>query len=82
MQGKVTEVNKGGLIVEVSGVRGFLPNSQVGFELLSKSGQGPLRQSDSEARMDNLIGQDLTVTVIEVDADNNKLNYENINMRR
>lgn len=63
LQGKVTEVNKGGLIVEVTRVRGFLPNSQVGFELLSKSGQG----------MDNLIGQDLTVTVIEVDQDNNKL---------
>lgn len=63
LQGKVTEVNRGGLIVEVSGVRGFLPNSQVGFELLSKSGAG----------MDNLIGQDLTVTVIEIDADNNKL---------
>ncbi len=63
LQGKVTEVNKGGLIVEISGVRGFLPNSQVGFELLSKSGQG----------MDNLIGQDLTVTVIEVDQNNNKL---------
>lgn len=63
LRGKVTEVNKGGLIVESGGVRGFLPNSQVGFELLSKSGQG----------MDNLIGQDLTVTVIEVDADNNKL---------
>lgn len=63
LQGKVTEVNKGGLIVEVSGIRGFLPNSQVGFELLSKSGQG----------MENLIGQDLTVTVIEVDQSNNKL---------
>ncbi|MDD5147770.1 MAG: S1 RNA-binding domain-containing protein [Candidatus Daviesbacteria bacterium] len=63
LQGKVTEINKGGLIVEVMGVRGFLPNSQVGFELLSKSGAG----------MDNLIGQDLTITVIEVNQDNNKL---------
>ncbi|MBU1000364.1 S1 RNA-binding domain-containing protein [Patescibacteria group bacterium] len=63
LQGKVTEVNKGGLIVEVMGVRGFLPNSQVGFELLSKSGAG----------MDDLIGQDLTVTVIEVNQDSNKL---------
>lgn len=61
--GRVVEVNKGGLIVEATGVRGFLPNSQVGFELLSKSGEG----------MDNLIGQDLEVVVIEVDQDNNKL---------
>ncbi len=63
LRGKVLEVNKGGLIVEVMGARGFLPNSQVGFELLSKSGAG----------MENLIGQDLTVTVIEVSQDDNKL---------
>lgn len=63
VRGKVLEVNKGGLIVEVTGTRGFLPNSQVGFELLSKSGAG----------MDSLIGQDLTVTVVEVNQDDNKL---------
>lgn len=63
LAGKVLEINKGGLIVEASDARGFLPNSQVGFELLSKSGEG----------MENLIGQDLTVTVIEIDQDNNKL---------
>lgn len=64
LQGSILEVNKGGLIVEVGGVRGFLPNSQVGFELLSKAG---------EAGMENLIGQALTVSVIEIDTDNNKL---------
>lgn len=63
LQGRVIEVNKGGLMVEAGGVRGFLPNSQVGFELLSKSGEG----------MDNLVGQDLEVIIIEVDPDNNKL---------
>lgn len=63
LQGKVREVNKGGLIVEIEGARGFLPNSQVGFELLSKAGKG----------MEDLIGQDLTVTVIEIDTENNKL---------
>jgi small subunit ribosomal protein S1 len=63
LQGTVIEVNKGGLIVEVDKARGFLPNSQVGFELLSRAGEG----------LENLIGQPLTVTVIEVDADNNKL---------
>lgn len=63
LSGKVIEVNKGGLIVEVLGVRGFLPNSQVGFELLSKSGEG----------MESLIGQDLQVSVIEVDQSNSRL---------
>lgn len=63
LQGKVLEVNKGGLIVEIEGIRGFLPNSQVGFELLAKASKG----------MEDLIGQILTVTVIEVDQNNNKL---------
>lgn len=63
LSGKVVEINKGGLIVEVEGVRGFLPNSQVGFEMLKKSSSG----------MEGLIDQTLTVTVIEVDQDNNKL---------
>lgn len=63
LKGQVLEVNKGGLIVEVEGIRGFLPNSQVGFELLSKVGKG----------MEDLIGQTLSLTVIEVDSNNNKL---------
>lgn len=63
LQATVLEINKGGLIVEVDTIRGFLPNSQVGFELMSKSGQG----------LDKLIGQTLSLTVIEVDANNNKL---------
>lgn len=63
LQGQVLELNKGGLIVEVEGVRGFLPNSQVGFDLLSKSGGG----------MESLIGQILNLGVVEVDRNNNKL---------
>ncbi len=63
IQAVVLEVNKGGLIVEVDGTRGFLPNSQVGFELISKSGQG----------LEKLIGQTLSLIVIEVDSSNNKL---------
>lgn len=63
LQGTVLEVNKGGLIVEVGGTRGFLPNSQVGFELLSKASKG----------LEDLIGQNLTVTIIEIDQNNNKL---------
>lgn len=63
LNGKVVEVNKGGLIVEIDKVRGFLPNSQVGFELLAKSTTG----------MEGLIGQDMTISVIEVDENDNRL---------
>lgn len=60
LQGKVAEVNRGGLIVEVEGSRGFIPHSQLGLEFLGKE-------------MDGLIGQNLTVSVIEVDESSNKL---------
>lgn len=58
-QGKALELNKGGLIVEVDGVRGFLPSSQVTLSQASK--------------IDELVGNDLQVSVIEVDPGQNRL---------
>lgn len=63
LQGKVLEMNKGGLIVEVEGTRGFLPNSQVGFDLLASLKIG----------LETLIGQTINVIVTEVDLENNRL---------
>ncbi|TSC85701.1 MAG: small subunit ribosomal protein S1 [Microgenomates group bacterium Gr01-1014_7] len=60
LQGIIKEANKGGLIVEVDGSRGFIPHSQLGLELLGKD-------------MDELIGQQISVSVIEVDEGSNKL---------
>lgn len=57
--GKGIEVNKGGLIVEVGEVRGFLPSSQVS---LSQVGD-----------IEELVGKDILVTVIEVDPNQNRL---------
>ena len=58
-KGKALELNKGGLIVEVEGVRGFLPSSQVTLSQASK--------------IDELVGNDLQVSVIEVDPGQNRL---------
>lgn len=63
LSGKVLEINKGGLMVDVDGSRGFLPNSQVGFELLSKASKG----------MEDLVGQTISIKVLEIDQNNNKL---------
>lgn len=63
LQGRVLEVNKGGFIVEVEGIRGFLPNSQVGFELLLSLKEG----------LDTLIGQNINVSVTEINLENNRL---------
>lgn len=69
LQGKVLEVNKGGFIVEVegspreAGTRGFLPNSQVGFELLLSLKEG----------LETLLGQTVNVSVAEINLENNRL---------
>jgi len=53
------EVNRGGLIVAVDGVRGFVPSSQFGKDLVGK--------------FDQLKGKSFKVRVIEVDAEKNRL---------
>lgn len=67
--GKVVEVNKGGLLVEVEGTRGFLPASQLSFKSLSSLTKG--------GGIDQFIGQELSVRVIEVDPGSNRLIFSN-----
>lgn len=57
--GKGIEINRGGLIVEVGGIRGFLPSSQVS-----------LSQAEN---LEELIGKDVNVTIIEADPSQNRL---------
>lgn len=57
--GQGVEINKGGLIVEVSGMRGFIPSSQVAPSFIAK--------------MDELIGKNLSLQLIEVDPVANRL---------
>jgi small subunit ribosomal protein S1 len=59
--GKSLEVNKGGLILEVEGVRGFLPSSQIGGNGLAALLSG------------NAVGVNFAVKVSEVDQNNNRL---------
>lgn len=54
---KVTGTNKGGVIAEVEGLRGFIPRSHL------------VQREDLESR----IGQTLSVSFLEVDAERNKL---------
>jgi len=56
---KGLEVNKGGMIVDVDGVRGFVPTSQFGARYLGK--------------MSQLLNKSFKVKVIEVDRDQNRL---------
>ena len=59
ISGKALEINRGGLIIEANGIRGFLPTSQISI-------------SDA-GKLEDLLGKDLDLTVIEVDANQNRL---------
>lgn len=61
-----SEVNRGGIICEYFGIRGFLPASQ----LSPSTGSG---QSPTPSKMGDLIGKKLTVSIIEVDQATNRL---------
>lgn len=65
---KVMGFNKGGLIVGVEGLRGFVPSSQISAMRRSQStGDTP------EQRWQKMIGQPISVRVIEVDRERRRL---------
>jgi small subunit ribosomal protein S1 len=60
--------NKGGLIVPVGGLRGFVPSSQISLSRrASLSGETP------DQRWSKMIGQEIDVVVIEVDRERRRL---------
>ena len=65
---KIIGFNKGGLIVAVEGLRGFVPSSQISALRRSQStGDTP------EQRWQKMIGQPISVRVIEVDRERRRL---------
>jgi small subunit ribosomal protein S1 len=60
--------NKGGLIVPVGGLRGFVPASQI-----SLSRRAALQGDSPEAKWSKMIGQPINVCVIEVDRERRRL---------
>ena len=68
VESKIVGFNKGGLIADVEGLRGFVPSSQVSAMRRSMStGDTP------EQRWQKMVGEDITVRVIEVDRERRRL---------
>ncbi len=69
-EGVVTGFNRGGVIVRVGRVRGFVPASQ-----LTTRWQGQPQESDADAeqRWAKMIGQTLQLKVVELDRERNRL---------
>jgi small subunit ribosomal protein S1 len=66
LQAKVINYNKGGLLVNLDGVRGFVPASQV-----SGISRGPDAQKQSD--MAKMVGGSLTLKIIEINRNRNRL---------
>lgn len=66
IEAKVVNYNKGGLLVNLDGVRGFVPSSQV-----SGISRGPETQKQSD--MAKMVNQTLTLKVIEINRNRNRL---------
>jgi small subunit ribosomal protein S1 len=67
-EGKIEGYNKGGLIVPVQGLRGFVPASQISMNRRN------VTQGDTpDARWSKMIGQAITIRVIEVDRQRRRL---------
>ena len=64
----VVGYNKGGLMVEVEGVRGFIPASQV--NALSGIGES---EENRQSQMSKLVNTKLLVKIVEVNRDRNRL---------
>lgn len=72
---KVLEYNKGGLLVDCVGLRGFVPLSHLDKTYLSDEGGRFSSGSESEMKekLSHLAGKVLKVKVIEVDQEKNRL---------
>jgi small subunit ribosomal protein S1 len=68
IESKITGFNKGGLIVTVEGLRGFVPSSQISaLRRTQVTGDTP------EQRWQKMVGQPISVRVIEVDKERRRL---------
>jgi small subunit ribosomal protein S1 len=67
-QSSIIGYNKGGLIVSLGGLRGFVPASQV-----SLSRRSSLTGETPEQRWGSMVGQPIEVSVIEVDRERHRL---------
>lgn len=68
---RVTDANKGGLMVEINGISGFLPVSQLASENYPRVEDGD--KNKILELLKKLVGQELTVRILDADREEEKL---------
>ncbi len=71
LPGKVVDANKGGLMVQVEGMMGFLPSSQLAPEHYPRAASG--ESEEILKKLQDLIGEDLKVRILTIDAQKESL---------
>ncbi len=71
-EGQVESYNRGGVIVKVGQVRGFVPASQLSTTGMATSSTDE-ESTDTEERWASLVGEELKIKVIDIDRKRNRL---------
>lgn len=68
---KIIKANKGGLMVEVKGIAGFLPVSQLSYEHYPRIEDGDKMKILNE--LNKFVGKEMNVRIIDLDQEQQKL---------
>ncbi|PIR98421.1 MAG: 30S ribosomal protein S1 [Candidatus Colwellbacteria bacterium CG10_big_fil_rev_8_21_14_0_10_41_28] len=71
IKGKIVNANSGGLIVDIRGIQGFLPASQLSNDNYPKDAEGD--RSKIIGELEKMVGGDITVKIININPRTNKL---------
>jgi len=69
LEAKVIDYNKGGLIVDLDGIRGFVPISQI----LNLKREDTADSAETNAKLQGMVGRSLQLKIIEINRNRNRL---------
>ncbi len=69
LEAKVIDYNKGGLIVDLDGIRGFVPISQI----LNLKREDTADSTETNAKLQAMVGRTLQLKIIEINRNRNRL---------
>jgi small subunit ribosomal protein S1 len=69
LEAKVIDFNKGGLIVDLDGIRGFVPISQI----LNLKREDTADSAETNAKLQAMVGRELQLKIIEINRNRNRL---------
>src|SRR5258708_35000344 len=69
LEAEVIDFNKGGLIVNLEGIRGFVPISQI----LNLKREDTADSAETQSKLQSMVGRKLQLKIIEINRNRNRL---------